>query len=128
MSAINDIQSLLNNQIGDGRYRLQCEVEPTTQNRKDLIMLFYTGDDNAPLAHSQNKKDGYYSIQIECAVRHKQKDKARDIAFQAFELLGSVRRQNSVSLFFTESPTYKGIDTTNAGHIYSFVFLSRGKK
>ena len=128
MSAITDIQALLNNKIGDGRRRLQCEFNPDNQQAKNLIMLFYTGDDNTPLAHSQNTLEAVYSRKIECAVRHKTLATAEDICFQAFELLGRDRRQNAVSLYFEESPTYKGKDTVNGGYIYSFTFLTRGKK
>ena len=128
MSAIDTIQNILSGQIGDGKRRLKCVVEPDRQDGKDLIMLFYTNDDNPPLAHSQNISKAVYSRQIECAVRHKRKSKSEEICFQAFELLGKDRQQTNVSLFFTETPTFKGIDKTNGGYIYSFQFLTRGIK
>ena len=126
--AIDDIKDILHNTISDGRYRLKAYSIINRSTAKDAIMLFYTGEDNSPLAHSQNISKAVYSRQVEVAVRHKQKDKAQDIAFQAFELLGANRRQNEVSLFFEDSPSFKGIDDVNGGYLYSFILLTRGKK
>lgn len=126
--SIDTIRNILHNQIGDGRRRLNCVVEPNTQSAKDLIMLFYVPDVKTPIALGVKTSKGYYSRVVNCAVRHKVQEKAEDIAFQALELLGKNRRTPGTSLFFDDTPTYKGKDDRNGGYIYSFNFITRGNK
>ena len=129
MSNIDEVKDLLNFQISDGRSKIPCIINKDDQSQKNVIMLFYTGNDNSPIALSQNAALGYYSMEIECACRHKTYETARDIAFQALEILGRDRRQQNLSLYFHEtSPTYSGKDERNGAHIWAFQFSMRGQK
>jgi hypothetical protein len=124
--SINTVKTILSGQIGDGRTRLSCVVNSNNAKAKNVIFLFYV--DSQPLAIGQKVRVGYYNQEIECAVRHTNYDKSREIAFQALELLGVNRRNINVSLFLEDSsPNYKGIDNTS-GHVWSFNFKIRGKQ
>ena len=129
MSNIDTIKGLLNNTLSDGKSKLSCIVNKDDQSSKNVIMLFYTGSDNPPLALSQNTALGYYSIEVECATRHKDYTKSRDMAFKCIEHLGANRQQVGLSLFFHDiSPNYRGKDERNGAHIWAFKFLMRGNK
>lgn len=125
--AINTVKGILSSQIGDGRKRLSCVVNTNTARSKDVIMLFYQTDAAPPMALGTFTQLGYYNQPVQCAVRHSDYDKAREMAFQALKLLGINRRNLAVSLFFDETPSYQGIDTTG-GHVWAFTFKMRGKQ
>ena len=125
--AIDDVKNLLSSQIGDGKTRLSCVVNSNRSRAKNVMMLFYAGVSAPPIALSAHSRIGYYTQEIQFAVRHQDYDKSRDIAFQALTLLGANRRNNYVSLFFDESPIYSGMDSTG-GHVWSFNFKMRGKQ
>ena len=127
MSALTDIQDILSSSIGDGRSRLTCLVNSKPSTSKNVMMLFYVDVPAPPIALGTFTQIGYYVQEIEFGVRHADYNKSREIAFQALKLLGVNRRNNQVSLFFDEAPTYKGIDDTG-GHNWGFNFKMRGKQ
>ena len=113
MSAVSDIKDLLSGQFSDGYGpRLSCYVNTNVQKEKNCIMLFNTGADRPLLALGYYAKIGYYSREVEVAIRHGDYDKAEEISFQALKHLGNNRRNTNLSLYFTENPIYKGIDNT----------------
>ena len=119
---------LLDFTISDSRQKLACEFAPKRGRGKNLIMLFLTGANPSPIALGKKTEAGVYSQEVECAVKHKTRERSRDICFQALEKLAKNRTTAGASLTTFGQPAYKGLDETDGGYVYSFKFLMRGNK
>lgn len=125
--AVKDkVVPILNFSISDGRQKLACEFSPKHSAGKNLIMLFLTSANPPPIALGKRTEMGVYSQEVECAVRHKTRERSRDICMQAVRKLAANRDTPGASLVSFSQPAYKGLDERNGGYVYSFKFLMRG--
>ena len=130
MSSIDTLKTLLHLKVSDGKIKLPSFVNPNQRGSTNHIALYYLDDtENATLKIGKHVQIGFYSTEIQVAIRHTDYTKARTACYSALEYLG-VNRDANTGIYYDvrdSTPVYKGIDDTGA-EVWSFDIFLKGAK
>jgi hypothetical protein len=129
MSAIDELKTTLDNKVNMGKYKAPCFVEDENVRENDGIFLFYTGN-NDTYKIGRFSQQGYFTQEVQIAVRHIDYDTARSTAFKAIKYLSLTENRNDYTngLHFIPGapPRYLGTDERTGAYWWGFEINVKG--
>jgi len=126
MANINTLQTLLNQKINAGRYKMSAYIEDENEDATDGIFLFYTGL-NETYKLGLFVQQGYFNSECQIACRHHNYNEARSMAFKAIKYI-SVHRNDTSNVHFIPGapPRFTGQDERTSGYWWVFEIQIKG--